>query len=83
MSGPELPPPKGTTEREIPWRLVAWIALAVYAVLFVLVNDETQDVSFVFFSIRTKLIWLILLSMGIGAVLAVFGPRLWRSRRRR
>lgn len=71
-----------TTRREIPWKLVLWGAIALYALLFLLLNDERQDVSFVFFTVRTRLIWLILLSMALGAALAVVGPRWWRSRRR-
>ena len=82
----EVSPPRGdrpeTTSREIPWKLVAWIALAVYAVVFLLLNDERQDVSFVFFTVRTRLIWLILLSMALGAALAMVVPRWWRSRQR-
>jgi hypothetical protein len=39
-------------------------------------------VSFVFFSVNTRLIWLILLSMGLGAALGSILPRWWRSRNR-
>ena len=82
----DLTPPPGdrpaATAREIPWKLVAWVALAVYAVVFLLLNDERTDVSFVFFTVRTRLIWLILLSMALGAALAMVLPRWWRSRRR-
>ena len=60
-----------------------WVGIAAYAVLFLLLNDEQQDVSFVFFTVRTRLIWLILLSMALGAALAVIAPRWWRSRRSR
>jgi hypothetical protein len=80
-------PPRGDLQeqgsREIPWKLVAWVALAVYAVVFLLLNDERQDVSFVFFTVRTRLIWLILLSMALGAALSVVLPRWWRSRKAR
>jgi uncharacterized integral membrane protein len=80
-------PPRGDrpeqSSREIPWRLVAWIAIAVYTIVFLLLNDERTDVSFVFFTIRTRLIWLILLSMLLGAALAEVLPRWWRGRRRR
>jgi len=65
----------------IPWKVVLWVAVAAYAVVFLLVNSEKQDVSFVFFSVRTRLIWLILLSMALGALLARFVPHWWRRRR--
>jgi hypothetical protein len=47
-----------------------------------LLNDDKQSVDFVFFTVNTRLPWLILLSMALGAALAVMGPRWWRSRRR-
>ena len=65
------------------WKLVLWAAVAVYAVAFLLLNSSKQEVSFVFFSVNTRLIWLILLSMGLGAVLANILPRWWRGRRAR
>jgi len=65
------------------WKLVLWAVVAVYAVAFLLLNSSKQEVSFVFFSVNTRLIWLILLSMGLGAVLANILPRWWRSRRAR
>jgi hypothetical protein len=64
------------------WKLVLWAAVAIYAVAFLLLNSSKQEVSFVFFSVNTRLIWLILLSMGLGAVLASILPRWWRSRKR-
>ena len=85
MSEKRLPPGDPPSKRDggIPWRLVLWVAAAVYAVVFLLLNDEKQDVSFVFFTVRTRLIWLILLSMALGAALAIIGPRWWRSRKQR
>lgn len=85
MSDAPSPPPgdpPDTKSEGIPWRLVAWVALAVYAVVFVLVNDEKQELNFVFFTIKTRVLWLILLSMALGAGLAVVVPRWWRNRRR-
>jgi uncharacterized integral membrane protein len=82
----DVSPPRGdrpeTLSREIPWKLVAWIAIAVYTVIFLLLNDERTDVSFVFFTVRTRLIWLIILSMVLGAALALVLPRWWRGRRK-
>ncbi|HKY25622.1 MAG TPA: hypothetical protein VJM07_10725 [Gaiella sp.] len=81
MSGERLPP--GDTPSKdggIPWKVVLWVAVAAYAVVFLLANSEKQEVSFVFFSVRTRLIWLILLSMLLGAALARFGPAWWRRR---
>jgi hypothetical protein len=57
-------------------------AVALYALAFLLLNDSKQSVDFVFFTVNTRLPWLILLSMALGAVLALVVPRWWRSRRR-
>ena len=67
---------------DIPWRVILWILLAVYAALFLILNNEQTDVSFVFFTIETRLIWLVLMSMALGAGLMWLGPRLLRNRRR-
>lgn len=64
------------------WKLILWAVIAIYAVAFLLLNSSKQEVSFVFFSVNTRLIWLILLSMGLGAVLATTLPRWWRSRKK-
>lgn len=75
--------PVSRDEGGIPrWKLVLWAAVALYAVIFLLVNSDRQDVNFVFFTVETRQIWLILLSMALGAVLGWIGPRWWRSRKR-
>ncbi len=61
---------------------MVWAAIALYALLFLVLNDKKQSVDFVFFTVNTRLIWLILLSMALGATLAIIGPRWWRSRNR-
>ena len=78
----EVPGPASGDTRRIPWRLVIGVAIALYALLFLLLNDDKQSVDFVFFTVNTRLPWLILLSMALGAALAVIGPRWWRSRKR-
>ena len=55
-----------TAEKDTPWRLIAFAALAVYAILIVLFNRKQFEVSFVFFSARISLLVLILLCVGIG-----------------
>jgi hypothetical protein len=69
--------------KPIPWKLVLWGAAVLYAVIFLLVNSDRQDVDFVFFTVKTRQIWLILLSMALGAVVGRIGPRWWRNRDRR
>jgi uncharacterized integral membrane protein len=59
------------------------IVLVVYSVILLLVNSEKVAIDFVFFEARTRLIWLILLSMALGGLIAVLGPRYLRRRRER
>ena len=82
MSHRDLPAgdPPSKEDGGIPWKLVLGAAAALYAVVFLLMNDEKQEVSFVFFTVNTRLIWLILLSMLLGAGLARFLPHWWRNR---
>ena len=73
---------RSRTESIPRWKLILWAAIAVYAVIFLLVNSGREDVNFVFFTVKTRQIWLILISMGLGAALASILPRWWRSRGR-
>ena len=76
----DTPSTRSRRDRGVPWKLVLWAAIAAYAVVFLLMNAERQDVSFVFFTVKTRLIWLILLSMAIGAVLGTVGRNWWQRR---
>ena len=59
-------PTPATPEKDAPWKLILFAALAVYAILIVLLNRKQVEVSFVFFSARISLLVLILLCVGIG-----------------
>ncbi len=69
-------------KRNIPWALVGFAVLAVYAVLIVLLNREQVDISFVFFSTRISKLVLILLCLGIGFASGFLFDR-WSQRRKR
>ena len=77
MQGPTAPAP----EKGVPWKLVLFGVLAVYAVLIVLLNRKQVEVSFVFFSARISLLVLILLCVGIGFATGYLFEQL-RERRR-
>jgi uncharacterized integral membrane protein len=62
------------------WRAILLAALALYAVLLVIVNSKQVSVDFVFFSAKTSVLVLILLSMGLGALIMWQLPRLLRRR---
>jgi uncharacterized integral membrane protein len=67
-----------------PWVQLAAIGLvALYAILFIVLNTHRAKVSFVFASAKISVIWVILLSLAVGFVLGVLGTRLNRRRKRR
>jgi uncharacterized integral membrane protein len=74
--------PKPPAERGMPWKLIVFAVLAVYAILIVLLNTDQVDVSFVFFSAEISLLVLILLCVGIGFAAGYLFDQL-RERRRR
>lgn len=65
-----------------PWKAILGGVAAVYAVIILLLNTGEVEISFLFFSANISLIFLILLSMALGALIALFGPVLWRRRQR-
>lgn len=64
-------------------RIVVGGLVALYALLFVVLNTHRVKVSFVFASTRVSLIWVILLSLAVGIVLGVLASQLRRHRNRR
>ncbi|MFL5928083.1 MAG: lipopolysaccharide assembly protein LapA domain-containing protein [Gaiellaceae bacterium] len=63
-------------------RLIALAVIAIYVLLFVVLNTRHVHVDFVFASPRVSLIWVILLSLGVGVVLGVLLSQLHRRRQR-
>jgi uncharacterized integral membrane protein len=67
-----------------PWiQLTAIGLVALYTLLFIVLNTHRAKVSFVFASARISVIWVILLSLAVGFVLGVLISRLNRRRKRR
>jgi hypothetical protein len=67
--------------RDIPWSLVIFGVLALYATLIVLLNREEVEIDFVFFSGRISKLVLILLCLGLGFAGGYLFDH-WRQRRR-
>lgn len=89
-SDEEPVPPKEVLDAEQPPRerrlfskLLILVAVAAFAVAFVLENHKQVDAHFVFATATVSLIWLILLSFALGLLLGVLLPPLSRRRRRR
>jgi uncharacterized membrane protein len=78
VEGGSTPTP---AKRDIPWMLVGFAVLTIYALLIVLLNREEVDISFVFFSTRISKLVLILLCLGLGFAAGLMFDR-WRARRR-
>jgi uncharacterized integral membrane protein len=64
-------------------RLLLLLATIAYAIAFVLENRRQVKLHFVFTTSQVSLIWLILLSLGLGLVGGVLLSQLYRRRRRR
>ena len=65
------------------WAILTTLALVVaYVIGFVVANDDEVDVNFLFTTARTSLIWVILLSLGIGVLAGVLLSQLYRRRAR-
>ena len=90
----QLPAPEGVEEaaseegRLRQWprlyaKLLLLLATIAYAVAFVLENRKQIHLHFVFGTARVSLIWLILLSIGLGMLGGVLFSQLYRRRRRR
>jgi uncharacterized integral membrane protein len=69
-------------ERDTPWKLIVFAAIAVYAILIILFNRKQVEVSFVFFSAEISLLVLILLCVVIGFAAGYLFEQL-RDRRKR
>jgi uncharacterized integral membrane protein len=67
--------------RDIPWSLIVFGVLTLYAVLIILLNREEVDIDFVFFSGRISKLVLILLCLGIGFAAGFLFDH-WRERRK-
>jgi uncharacterized integral membrane protein len=73
-------PWQGSGPAGLSWKAIVLAALGVYALLLIIRNSKTVSVNFVFLSTQTRLIWLVLLSMALGALIMSLIPR-WRRHR--
>jgi uncharacterized integral membrane protein len=59
------------------------VAVAIVVLAFILENRERVEISFIVFTARTSLIWLIILSLIAGAVVGHLVSRMFRRRFRK
>jgi uncharacterized integral membrane protein len=81
VEGQSPTPEKRSSSTTSTWSLVVFAALALYALLLVILNDDKVEVSFVFFSAEISLLVLIVLCLGLGFIAGFLADRL-RERRR-
>jgi uncharacterized integral membrane protein len=63
-------------------RVALLVVVGVYAVLFIAFNVHRTRIDFVFASTRVSLIFLVLVSLGVGFVLGVVATQLRRHGQR-
>jgi len=64
-------------------RLIALVLLVAYAIAFILENRTSVPVHFVFATVKSSLVWLILLALAVGLIGGILLAQLERRRRRR
>jgi uncharacterized integral membrane protein len=62
--------------------LVGLLAIFVYLIAFVVKNDNSIQIHFIFFKSKVSLIWEIVLILGIGVLGGVLLSQLYRRRGR-
>jgi len=80
MADGQKPARSGDGKTRVSWKTIVLAILAVYALVLIVLNSKQVKVDFVFFHTRTRVFFLVLLSMALGALI------MWlvlRSRRRR
>jgi uncharacterized integral membrane protein len=80
MEGQSPTPDKRGTST---WFLVLFAAVALYALLLVILNDDKVEVSFVLFTAEISLLVLIVLCLGLGFVAGYLADRLRERRKAR
>ncbi|MSO57427.1 MAG: LapA family protein [Thermoleophilia bacterium] len=77
----EQPDEQPDERAPLPWRGAVVIVAIIYAVAFVFLNDDRVEVNFVVARAETPLVFLIVLSMALGALIAfVLSASLHRRR---
>jgi len=61
--------------------LVGLIAMFLYLLAFISMNDDQIDIDFVFFTATVSLIWAMVLMVGFGVLGGVLLSQLYRRRR--
>jgi uncharacterized integral membrane protein len=74
---------RGSGPGGISWKAILLAALGIYALLLIILNGKSVRLDFVFFSERTRVIFLVLLSMALGALIVLVVRRMRKGREKR
>ena len=61
--------------------VIGGVLIVLWLIGFVVKNNDPVKIDFVLFSTHARLIWLLILLLGIGFLGGVFGSQLYRRRR--
>jgi len=83
--GPGPPPPPARQRNEArSWVIFVVLSLAVaYLIAFAVENTTSVPIHWVFGTTHGSLVWVIFVSLFLGAVVGLLGARLYRRRSRR
>jgi uncharacterized integral membrane protein len=70
-------------DRRLITRLLVAVAVVVLAILFVVQNNDRVEMSFVFFTVTTRLWVGLVVALVLGALLGQAAEALWERRKRR
>ena len=88
VAPPIPPPPAEEEDRPSTWqpllyaKIVVLLVVIAYAVAFVVQNTDQIRIDFVFSTTKVRLIWTMLLLLGIGLIGGILLSQLYRHRRR-
>jgi uncharacterized integral membrane protein len=61
--------------------VIALVLIALWVIAVIVKNNDPVKIDFVLFSAHARLIWLLILLLGIGFLAGVLGSQLYRRRR--
>jgi uncharacterized integral membrane protein len=62
--------------------VIGGVVVVLWLIAFIVKNNDPVKIDFVLFSAHARLIWLLILLLGIGFLGGVLGSQLYRRRRR-
>jgi uncharacterized integral membrane protein len=74
---------QGSGPGGVSWKAIALGALGIYALLLIIFNSNRVSVDFVFVSPRTRLIYLVVLCIALGALIMWLVPRMRQRQKAR